>query len=66
MMTWFDKRLWQGQSTLEYVLVFCGLMSMVIALGVMYRALSSGVFTHVVQEHSSHDLARAMLDILLY
>ena len=45
----------RGQGTLEYALVMAGLLSIVVALGVLWRVLGGGVFVeHALMAASHH------------
>ena len=56
-----------AQATLEYALVTVALLSMVAALGALWRAGESGAFARAVEQSASHALSvYGMLDISLY
>ena len=45
----------RGQGTLEYALAMAGLLSIVVALGVLWRVLGGGVFVeHALMAASHH------------
>ncbi len=60
----------KGQSTTEFVLVFCALLAMVIALIVIFQAGADGVFVRLGTEAASHTSGISILgmvqDALLY
>lgn len=59
-----------GQSTAEFVLVFCALLAMVVAFIAIFQAGTDGVFVRLGMEAASHTLGGSVLgmvqDVLLY
>lgn len=60
----------QGQSTVEYVIIFAAFLALVIALGALWNLFDTGlVVDHALQSASHHlqEVARgAWLDVFLY
>lgn len=60
----------KGQSTTEFVLVFCALLAMVIAFIAFFQAGTDGVFVRLGTEAASHTSGISILgmvqDALLY
>lgn len=60
----------KGQSTVEFALVGMGFLALVIACGVLWRALESGLFVEHALISASHHLVEVSLgvvgDIFLY
>ena len=60
----------KGQSTTEFVLVFCALLAMVIAFITIFQAGTDGVFVRLGTEAASHTSGISILgmvqDALLY
>lgn len=59
-----------GQSTLEFALVGAGFLSLVIALGTLWRAVESGLFVDHALSSASHHLSMVFMgvigDVFLY
>ena len=59
-----------GQSTTEFVLVFCALLAMVIAFIAFFQAGTDGVFVRLGTEAASHTSGISIIgmvqDVLLY
>lgn len=57
-----------GQATVEYVIVFAALLTVVAACGALWRFGASGGFFSAAQESSSHALGQigGVIDVLLY
>ena len=53
----------RGQGTLEYVFVMAGLLSIVVALGVLWRVLGGGVF---VEHHVQAVAPGAVADVFVF
>ena len=61
----------QGQSTLEYALVFCAVLAIVVACGALWRAAQQGSFVEAAVQASSHSfqlggMLGGIQDVLLY
>lgn len=57
-----------GQATLEYLLIGLVLISMIVALGALWQAVSDGTFTGLVEAHASHALTEigGVVDAVLF
>ena len=59
-----------GQSTLEFALVGAGFLSIVVALGILWRSLESGLFVEHALASASHHVSMAFIgvmgDVFLY
>jgi hypothetical protein len=59
----------QGQSTVEYAIVFAALLIIVVALGALMNVVSDGVFVEHAKTSASHnieDSAGGMSDVFAY
>ena len=57
----------RAQGTLEYALVFCMLLAIVLGLAATWKAGEQGLFARLVEDAASHGLdPLGVLDILLY
>ena len=60
----------KGQSTVEYAIVFVAFLSLVLAMGLLWRLFDTGlVVDHALQSASHHlqEVAEgALLDVFLY
>ncbi len=71
-----EKRIWgiaqeeAGQSTVEFVVIFCALLGMTVAFIAFFSAGVDGVFMHLAAIASSHTSGISpigmMKDVLLY
>jgi Flp pilus assembly pilin Flp len=55
-----------GQSTVEYALIAAAFAAIVVALGVLWRAVSGGDFAQIVLDALTHRLMAGLADIVLF
>ena len=59
-----------GQSTVEYAVIFAGLLALIIGLGAVWRLFETGLVLEHALQSASHHLQQvaegAWLDVFLY